>query len=433
MKNFKQYKRVHMVGIKGVGMAALAEVLVKNGFEVSGSDVKEGFMTDATLKRLNISVSEFNADNIKSADALIRSNAYNSNNVEVKGAEDFGKPIFSYPEVVAEFFNGAYGLAVAGSHGKTTTTAMLAYILKSAGKNVTAIVGSIVDDWGSGAVAGDLNNPDALFVLEADEYKEAFLNYQSRAAIITNIDYDHPDYYKSVAEYENAFVKFISSVSSDGFLVIDSRDARLNDIARDARTRVISVGSNDVPRFTLRLAGEHNLSNAALAYRAALELGVSDAEARKALANFKGTARRMELVGEKNGALIYDDYAHHPTEIKATLAALRAKHPNKKIIAVFQPHTYSRTKALFNDFATAFGSADEVVLTDIYASAREQKDDSVDMAKMASAASRDGAKVSFIKDKNNIADHIKGVMNSDSLIVTMGAGDIWQIGRSLCA
>ena len=419
-------KRVHMIGVKGVGMAALAEVLVKNGFSVSGSDAKDDFITAGALKRLNISIAEFSADNVKNAEVVIRSNAYNSDNAEVRAAQDLSIPVFSYPEVVAELFNAHYGIAVAGSHGKTTATAMLAHILKSAGKNVTAIIGSTVLDWGSGAVSGNLEKPGALFVLEADEYKEAFLNYHPRGAIITNIDYDHPDYFKTASDYENAFAKFIANISADGFLAINADDARLRELAREAKARVIEARAGDFSLPEMRLSGEHNRSNAALAYRAALELGVSEAEAKTALADFKGTARRMELIGEKNGAVIYDDYAHHPSEIKATLKAMREKYPEKKIVAVFQPHTYSRTKALFGDFTGAFNDADEIILPDVFSSAREQKDESVNISDMAAALEGNGKKITFVKNKTDIPARLKEYLNQSSVIVGMGAGDIYK-------
>ena len=407
-------------------MAALAEVLVKNGFIVSGSDAKEDFITAGALKLLNIPIAEFSVENIKGAEVVIRSNAYNSDNEEVRAAQDLDIPVFSYPEMVAELFNTHYGIAVAGSHGKTTTTAMLAHILKSAGKNVTAIVGSTVLDWGSGAVSGDLDKPDALFVLEADEYKEAFLNYCPRGVIITNIDYDHPDYFKTAGGYENAFVKFIANIPADGFLAINPSDARLREFAREAKARVIEARAEDFSLPVLRLVGEHNRSNAALAYRAALELRVSEAEVKMALANFKGTARRMELVGESNGAVIYDDYAHHPSEIKATLKAMREKYPAKKIVAVFQPHTYSRTKALFNDFAQSFSDADEVILTDVFSSVREQKDESVNISDMAAALEGNGKKIILVKNKTDIPARLKEYLNQSSVIVGMGAGDIYK-------
>src|SRR3989304_3145342 len=241
MERIKQYKKIHMIGVKGVGMTALAEVLLANGFSVTGSDVHDEFMTDAVLARLGIAVSEFGEEHVHGADAIVRSNAYTEENEEVKEAVERNIPLFSYPEVVAELFNAHRGIAVAGSHGKTTTTAMLAHILKAAEKNVTAIVRSRVIDWGSGAVAGDLSKDDALFVLEADEYKEAFLHYQPHGAIITNIDYDHPDYFANPEDYRKAFEKFVALIPATGFLIMGDNDETLAEVARNAACKVVVV------------------------------------------------------------------------------------------------------------------------------------------------------------------------------------------------
>lgn len=427
------YKHIHMIGVKGVGMTALAQVLVSNGFDVDGSDVSETFMTDDVLAKLGIAVTPFDARRLKGANAAIRSNAYTAaTNDEVKAAEHSGMPLFSYPEVVAELFNAHYGIAVAGSHGKTTTTAMLAHILHRAQKNVTAIVGSKVLDWQCGALAGDLSKPDALFVLEADEYKEAFLHYHPKGAIITNIDYDHPDYFKTPRSYNDAFEKFIRSIPAEGFVVINSDDTVLRDATRYASCRIISISKDDTKEIKMKLIGKHNQMNAAMALAAARELGVPDKTAREALADFQGTSRRMEYIGEKDGTLIFDDYAHHPTEIKASLAGLRKAYPKKQIIAVFQPHTYSRTKALFSDFAGAFTNADSVILTDVYASAREKKEENmVDMADMASAMERKGKSTLLIKNRAHIASTVRRLISPDAVVVTLGAGDIWQVSRAL--
>lgn len=426
-----RHKNIHMVGIKGAGMAGLAEVLLANGFVISGSDVKEKFFTDVTLARLGIPVSEFNSKNLAGADAVVRSNAYNGANPEVAAAQELGIPVFSYPEVAAMLFNAHYGVAVAGSHGKTTTTAMLGHILKYCEKNVTAIVGSRVANWQSGAAAGALTKPDALFVLEADEYKDAFLNYRPKGAIITNVDFDHPDYFLNRDDYRNAFEKFAALISDDGFLIVNADDPRSLEVAERARCRVIKLHGNFVPDVRLQVFGKHNALNAAMAYRAALELGASAPDATRALKSFKGTARRLELIGKKNGAFIIDDFAHHPAEIRATLSALFERYPKKKIIAVFQPHTYSRTRALFDEFASSFSNADLVILTDVYASGREQKDEGLRMAEMVAAVRAKGKEAALIEDKTEIPEYLAPRLNSDTVIVTLGAGDIWKVTREL--
>ncbi|MBI5913493.1 UDP-N-acetylmuramate--L-alanine ligase [Candidatus Azambacteria bacterium] len=434
-KSIWKYKKIHMIGVKGVGMTALAEVLLANGFFVRGSDIQEHFMTDEVLARLNVPVTDFSAAHIQGSDAVVHSNAYNAeNNEEMKAAQDAHMPIFSYPEVVAEFFNAHHGIAVAGSHGKTTTTAMLSHLLQYAERNVISIVGSKVVNWGCGAIAGDLKKQDALFVLEADEYKEAFLNYHPKGAIITNIDYDHPDYYRRPEDYQAAFVKFAASIAPTGFLVIGDSDAALAEIARSAACKVIVMRKDDMAAFALQTPGEHNQQNANLAYRVALELGVPAHIARAGLEDFKGTSRRLEYIGESHAAPVFDDYAHHPTEIRATLGALKAKYPKKRIVAIFQPHTYSRTKALFNDFAAAFSDAETVVLAGVYASAREKKEGSgngVDMEAMTAMINKKKKKAVFIEDIAQIPAYIAKRLGADAVAVTLGAGDIWQVGKAL--
>lgn len=434
-RSIRDYKNIHMVGIKGVGMAALAEVLLRNGLRFTGSDVEEQFMTDTALEKLGIKVKNFDAGNVADKDAIVRSNAYQDNHVEVAAAKSLGIPVFSYPEVAAGLFNSVRGIAIAGSHGKTTTTAMLAHVLKSAGLNLTAIVGSRVIDWQSGAVAGDLSKKDALFVLEADEYKEAFLNYRPFGAIITNIDYDHPDYFPDKQSYLNAFLKFIALIPENGFLIINGNDSDLVGIAETASCKVIKVDESNFTDMKLQSIGNHNLFNANLTLRASEELGVNDKQAVMSLENFGGTARRQEFVGRVGESLIFDDYAHHPTEIQATLSALRGKYRGRQIIAVFQPHTFSRTKALFGQFINAFSDADFVVLADVYASARERKEShsqGVNMENMADGLRHHGKNAVFLKNKDEIAEYIrKNHGNSHAVVITMGAGDIWQVSQEL--
>ncbi|MBI3671687.1 UDP-N-acetylmuramate--L-alanine ligase [Candidatus Azambacteria bacterium] len=427
-----KYKKVHIVGIKGVGAAALAEILLNSGYEISGSDVKEDFITTSSaLKNAKIPIFGFGEIDFSDIDAVIRSVAYNEeNNIDIKSAKAAGLPIFTYPEVVSGFFNGVFGVAVAGSHGKTTTTAMLADILHKAGLNVSAIVGSRVNEWGSGAKAGDLKKSDAVFALEADEYKEAFLNYRPKGAIITNIDYDHPDFYKNKDEYKNSFLKFAQSIPESGFLVANKDDRDLFEITKNLKCKVIFFGKEDLNKFNLKIPGEHNLMNANAAYLAAIELGVKKDEAKKYLEGFKGTARRFEILCHKDKAVIIDDYAHHPSEVRATLRGAREIFPKKKIVAVFQPHTYSRTKMFFYEFIEALKLADEVVLTDVYASARESFDASVSMREISEKI---GERSFFVKDKKDLPEHCRKYLNEDVALIFMGAGDIWQSAREICA
>jgi len=427
--NLKKYKKIFFVGIKGAGMAALSELLAKNGYLVSGSDVKEKFITDEALKKAGMAVFEFGEKNLSGYDVVIRSVAYDiKSNEDLKAAKNLGIPIFTYPEVVASIFNTKFGVAVAGSHGKTTITAMLADILDKAGKNLNAIVGSKVNAWGSGARTNNLKKDEAVFVLEADEYRGAFLNYLPKCAIIANIDYDHPDCYKTKESYKRAFLDFAKNISDDGFLIANKDYPEIVRISKSLKCKVIFYDSGNLINFKLKFPGLYNQQNANAAYLCALELGVSKESARKSLEEFSGTARRFEVLGEKEKAVIIDDYAHHPSEIRAVLSGVKEKFPEKKVIAVFQPHTYSRTKKFSIDFSKAFDGADRVILMDIFSSARESFDPDVDVKDLSSKV---GDKAVFIKNKKEVLDFCKKYFFEDSAIIFMGAGDIWQLARDL--
>jgi len=429
--NLEKYKKVHFIGIKGAGMAALAGVLLKNGFLISGSDVSEDFATTKkSLDALGASVSLFGKEDFSEVDAVVISNAYNTeNNIDAKKAEEKSIPIFYYSDVVASFFNNTHGVAVAGSHGKTTVSAMLADILKKTNKNTTAIVGSVVNEWGTGMLSGSLKEKDALFVLEADEYKRVFLKYKPEAAIITSIDYDHPDCYETKEDYEDAFMKFAKDIADDGFLVANEDYPEVVKVTKSLKCKIIFYGKNNLEDFKLRVPGKYNIYNANAAYLAALELGVSEGDAKKYIEEFSGTARRFEIIGVKNKATIVDDYAHHPAEVNATLSGAKKMFPDKKIIAIFQPHTYSRTKKFSAAFSESFEHADEVVLTDVYSSARELIDSSVNIKDISDKI---GNKSVYIKEKNDILEYCKQYLEEDSLIIFMGAGDLWELARDLC-
>ncbi len=429
--DFRKYKNIHVVGIKGVGAAALSEFLVKNGWCVFGSDVSEDFITTKdALSRLGVPISDFSSFDLSSVDVVIRSVAYNSkNNAVVKEAEDRGIDVFTYPDVISYFFNDSFGVAVAGSHGKTTTTAMLAEILRRSNKNINATVGSKVLEWGSGSLVGDIKDKNSIFVLEADEYKKAFLNYFPKGAIITSVDYDHPDCYKTEDEYKKAFLNFAGNISEDGFLVLNKDYDVLVDIAKGVKCKVIFYGEKDLIDFNLKIPGKHNVQNANAAYLASLELGVSKSDAKKFLEEFSGVARRFDVLYEDEKTVVVDDYAHHPSEIKVTILGARERYPNKEIIAIFQPHTYSRTKGFSDDFSLALNFADRVILTDIYSSAREAIDDTVKAEDLLNMVKPNSI---FIKNKENIIDYIKQHnLKKDAVFLFMGAGNIWEVAYDL--
>jgi UDP-N-acetylmuramate--alanine ligase len=427
--DIEKYKKIHIIGIKGVGTAALSELLIKNGHMVTGSDIKEEFITDKPLKKAGIVVFEFGKKDLSGYDAVIRSVAYDiKNNEDVRMAESLGIPIFTYPEVVASIFNNKFGVAVAGSHGKTTITAMLSDILDKAGKNLNAIVGSKVNSWNSGAKTNNLKKDEAIFVLEADEYRGAFLNYFPKCAIIANIDYDHPDCYKTKEDYESTFLNFAKNISDDGFLIANNDYPEIKKISENLNCKIIFYNEKNIIHFKLKFPGVYNQLNANAAYLCALELGVSKEGAKKSLEEFSGTARRFDILGKKENAVIIDDYAHHPSEIKAALSGVKEMFPNKKVVAIFQPHTYSRTKKFSIDFSKAFDMANQVVLMDIFSSARESFDSSVSVKDISDKI---GEKAIFIKDRKKILEFSKKYFSEDSVIIFMGAGDIWQLARDL--
>ncbi|MDO8463007.1 MAG: cyanophycin synthetase [bacterium] len=340
----------YLIGIKGAAMTALAQLLQARGVRVSGSDVPERFFTQDVLARIGIPYVEgFHVDNVPmDVDIVIRSSAYDEAHVEVAVARALGHTVRTYAEVIADIFNAGKGIAVCGTHGKTTTTAMLGLVLAEAGLDPTVIVGSDVPQLGGSARAGRSN----LVVLEADEYQDKLRYYKPFGIILTNIEWDHPDFFPTPERYAAAFDAFIAKVPPLGFLIRD----------------VVDVGYDDL---TLQVPGAHNRLNAIAALRAAEYLGVPRAHAMRTLASFQGVKRRFEIVGERDSVTIIDDYAHHPTEIRATLAAARSRYPNRRILVIFQPHTFTRTLALRNDFISAFAGAAHVYVMDIFGSARE--------------------------------------------------------------
>lgn len=400
LNNLENIKIAYLIGIKGVGMTALAQILQSRGVRVLGSDVKEKFFTDEVLNKLNIPFQEnFSKKNIPHyIDVVIHSQAYNKkNNIEVAEVLNRELKVITYSEALAELFNNSYGIAIAGSHGKSTTTAMLGYILECAQFDPTVVVGSRVNSWGSNARAGK----SKYFIIEADEYQDVFLQYYPKMIVLTNIDYDHPDYFKTEKDYKNSFEKFIDKVSVNKLVLHRN------------------VGSSY--NFNLKMLGDYNQENAYLAYTAAIKLGVNKNIAKKALKNFSGLARRFEYYGKYNGAELYDDYAHHPTEIKALLRAIKEKYSEKKIIAIFQPHTFTRTKELFHYFIKSFNDANKVYVLKTYTSVRETGED-IWGKKLAAILD-----TKYFENHKEALDSVKKELNKKCVLITIGAGDAWQI------
>ncbi|KKQ86792.1 MAG: UDP-N-acetylmuramate-L-alanine ligase [Parcubacteria group bacterium GW2011_GWF2_38_8] len=404
--DLSKIKKVFFIGIGGIGISALAKMALSKGMEVSGVNDEKSPKTLDPLRKLGIEII-FQKDykKLPEVDLYVYSDAWLYRGPEIiENAKKTGKPVLSYFEALGIFAKEYKVIAIAGTHGKTTTTAMVAEILVEAGLDPTVIVGSFIKKFDSNFRRGE----SKYLVVEADEYNRHFLNFHPFITVITNIEADHLDCYKDLADIKNAFDKFLSQSEN-----------KILDYIKYLEK---------VPK--LIIPGIHNRMNAAAALAVADFLNIKNEDAQKSIMNFSGTWRRLEKKGEtEEGTIIYDDYAHHPTEIKASLEALRELYPvgQKKITVLFQPHLYSRTKALFNDFARCFKGADNIYLLPIFF-ARENKDESISSEKLASAISLAGEKAKAFSDFSGAEDFIKKLnLRKNDVFVTMGAGEAYKV------
>jgi len=454
--NLSSGVRVHFVGIGGAGLSAIAQVLLDEGYIVSGSDQQASLMTEhLTEHGATVSIGH-RAVNIVGAQLVAVSSAIPKNNPEIVEARARGIPVVKRAELLGRMMEGRTGVAVAGTHGKTTTTAMIAQILLDAGRDPTFIVGGVIGSLGTSARAGL-----GPFVIEADEYDRTFLGLQPWAAVITNVEHDHPDCYPTFEAMFGAFGEFVERVQAGGVLVAcrDSLPARelgeqrartgksvvmygLNDGAawRAVDVQPNNAGGSDyvllregqtIGLVRLRVPGLHNVVNSLAAVAVADQLGVSFSQVCDSLTEFRGVLRRFEIKGEAAGVTVVDDYGHHPSEIKATLAAARMRFPGRSIWAVFQPHTYSRVKTLMDDFATAFVDAGHVIVTAIYA-AREHDTLGVsgrDIVTRMKDARRCDAH--YIADLDDAAAYLLANVKPGDVVITLSAGDGNRVGDRL--
>lgn len=464
-EHLSRFKRIHMIGVKGAGMTALAELLLRGGATVTGSDTDEVFFTDAILKQLGIVVKErFDPGNIPSdADLVIYSTAYTrEKNQELAAAFDGALLVLSYPEALGALTKEKMTLAVCGTHGKTTTSALLADTLQYLGHHPSAIVGSQITSWGGNALSGFGD----YLVIEADEYQNKLAHYEPFAVILTSVDFDHPDFFPDVESYEKVFAEFVARIPAHGVLVYCADSASVVRVAAHARCRTVSYGTlseadfqvvDYVPEkmgfvaekemvrqsfsvlhqgeklgpFRLKLAGVHNALNAAAVLALLFSLGKENERIRNAFERFSGTARRFEYIGERYGALVYDDYAHHPEEVRATLRAFRDLYPDKRLSVIFHPHTFTRTKALLTDFAQSFDAADTVRVLDIYGSAREEQGGvtSHDLVNLINRFFP--GKAEHVSDRGSLIAELMETMGRQDVIITLGAGSVWEIAHAL--
>lgn len=448
-----------MIGVKGVGMTMLAQFLVSKGYDVSGSDTAEVFMTDQVLVKFGIKVNQgFDVKNIPAdADLIIYSSAYNSQtNIEVAAVINGKVKALTYAEVLGEIFNQMYGIAVCGSHGKTTTTAWLGFVMMKAGLKPNVLVGARVEQFDGAGTYGDSD----YLVIEADEYQNKLKYYNPKGVLLNNIDHDHHDFYPTLKSYISAFTDFMQKIPKKGFLVTNFDDEIIARTANvNCKGKVISYALNredvdfyayDIKQvglkqyfkvkmdgevigdFSISLLGKHNIYNALAAIAASIELGVDLKDIRTYLEEFTGTDRRMRVMGKFNGATIIDDYGHHPTEIKATLAGLRAAYPKEKITAVFHPHTFTRTKALLNEFAESFSDADKVLVLDIYGSAREAQGGVSSLDLISKMQEFDSMKeFVHVTDLKDCEKYLRENIKRDEIVILIGAGDIFRVGEAL--
>jgi UDP-N-acetylmuramate--alanine ligase len=430
-------KRIHFVGIKGVAMTALAVWYKEAGFAVSGSDIDEEFPSDEVLSKAGISVSGFSSKNITNINPglVIFTGAHGGReNEEVVEAMAIGIPTLPHGKALGRIMEGKKQISVAGSHGKTTTSAMIATILFHAGINPSWAIGcGEIRGLGLPGHYGKGN----IFVAEADEYvtdpghdlTPRFMWQHPDILVITNIDYDHPDVYASLADVHAAFEKF----QRQSKVTITGNDYEVTHVRFGRDRTFFSLSQNGIflYDFTLKVPGRHNAQNAGAAAIAAKELGLSWGQIADGLLVFGGTKRRFDLVGEEGGVKVFDDYAHHPNEIKATLAAARDWYPNQRILAVFQPHTYSRTKALLSEFSRAFGNASEVILTDIYASAREHDTLGISGKTLVEETAKQKNNVYFAPDYKAVKKMLTSHKRPGDVIIFMGAGSIYTWSKKL--
>jgi UDP-N-acetylmuramate--alanine ligase len=361
-------------------------------------------------------------------DLMVYSPAVTDGNLELCIAKERRVSILSYPEALGIISKKMRTIAISGTHGKTTTTAMVAAVLAGAHKDPTVIVGSLLKESQGNFISGDSD----IFVVEACEYKRSFLNLSPEILVITNIDNDHLDYYGTIEGVQKAFAELAQKVPGHGTIVCDPCDPRLAPVLLGVKARVVNY-THEVLTKPLAVFGEHNKKNAQAALAVTGLLDVSHREAMGFLARFQGVWRRMERKGEMDsGAVVYDDYAHHPTEIRAALHGFRAQYPRGRLRIVFQPHLYSRTKLLLNDFARSFGDADEVVVAPIYA-AREMPDPEVSSEKLAEAIGMEHKSVRRGGGFNAIENYFRTTAQKGDVIVVMGAGDVYKVGEALAA
>ena len=452
--NFEEPIHVHFIGIGGISMSGLAEILLEEGFTISGSDAKQSALTDSLAQKGATIYIGQKASNLSIRPALVvYTAAIREDNEEFKAAVDAGIPMLSRAELLGQIMdNYEKSIAVAGTHGKTTTTSMISQILLVAKADPTISVGGILE-----AIGGNIRvGGSEVFITEACEYTNSFLHFHPKYSIITSVEAEHLDFFKDIDDIRRSFHEFVGNTAHDGVLIINGQIAALDQITNNLSCSVTTYGlcenddfyaknityndhacgtytlmhkTEDLGTVSLSVPGRHNVSNSLAAIALCLNLGLPLDVIKKGLLQFGGTKRRFEYKGTKNGITVIDDYAHHPTEVAATLTAAR-NYPHGRIICVFQPHTYSRTKAFLSDFARVLSMADIVVLADIYA-AREKNTIGISSKDLLAELQKNGQESYYFPSFDEIEKFLSEKCINNDLLITMGAGDVYLIGEHL--
>lgn len=454
MLNLKKFKHIHCIGIGGIGLSAIAEIFLNRGCHVSGSDMKESEITDKLIQQGAVIYLGHRAKNVADAELVVYSSAVAQDNPEIVAAIENGIPTASRAEALGALMNDyENSIAIAGTHGKTTTTSMVSLILENFGKDPTILVGGNLQEINGNVKIGN----SGYFVTEACEYMDSFLNLNPKIEIILNIDSDHLDYFKDIEHIASSFEKFANLVPENGTIIAFDANPFVNSIIDELKSNVVTFGfsekcdyyasdiefnSSGMPFFklghgeevlcTIQLAipGEHNIANALAAFACCYGLGVPIESIVSTLEGYTGTQRRFDVIGiTQNGITIVDDYAHHPTEIKATLKAAQNV-PHKDLWCLFQPHTYTRTLALFDEFAESFDAADKIVMAEIYA-AREKNIYKISSKELVNEIKRVNPEkdVYYFGNFEEIASFVINNAQSGDLVITMGAGDIYKVAE----
>ncbi len=445
---FRKSKKMHFIGIGGIGMSGIAEILINLGYDVSGSDLRESEQTRRLSQMgATIYIGHFSS-NIHDYHVVVTSSAIPQNNPEIIEAVNRRIPIIHRSEMLAEIVRLKHGIGVAGTHGKTTTSSLLAYVLVHGGFNPTSVIGGKVLNFGSNAQVGE----GEYIVFEADESDGSFLKLLPTIGIVTNIDADHLDHYKYFEGLKDAFLTYMNNIPFYGYSVVCVDDHSIVELLPRVERPYVTYGLSSSADFRaenlrvengnmgytcyyrdeklgeihLKLLGEHNVVNSLSVVAVAMELGLSFPVIAEGIADFKGVGRRLEHIGEINGITIIDDYGHHPTEVKATIAALKSL--DRRLVVMFQPHRYSRTKLLSDEFGQAFSMADVVMFTEIYA-AGEEPVEGVSSELLQDAIYRhDEREVEIISSFDDIPGKVASVVQEGDIVLTLGAGDIYKAG-----